>query len=305
MATLRLTVDPVVALKRFNLLVSDADWIDFLGSPVITGKDVYLDFIDMTNSSGELRKLDQAGIALTPPGGRTRTLENVRGLLVIDRGVFSAKDVSAEFLGGKARLDFKLSPLGKTPSYETAVAINNISLDALNDWLDPANRVIEKGTFNLSFKGAGSSTLESLAGTGRVTIDAENGSAQDFPFVSGLVGFLEGLFPVLSRNRHWELDLPFSVAAGKIESTAGQLTARRVSARLTGSVDWVNDRVEILAGVNLSGLVGIVTSIATPLRENFIEVMGRGTLDEVEWGRRRRVERRKNREAQDAGSSPS
>ena len=97
-----------------------------------------------------------------------------------------------------------------------------------------------------------------------------------------------------------ELDLPFTVAAGKIASDAGRLTSRRVSASLTGSVDWVNDRVEILAGVNLSGLVGIVTSIASPLRENFIEVAGRGTFDKVEWGRRRSQDRRANRKAQKA-----
>ena len=48
---------------------------------------------------------------------------------------------------------------------------------------------------------------------------------------------------MLSKSRHWELDLPFTIAAGKIESDAG---------RLTGDA-----RNEALAAAEATGGVGM------------------------------------------------
>ena len=46
----------------------------------------------------------------------------------------------------------------------------------------------------------------------------------------------------------------------------------------------MNGRVDLLAGVNVRGLLGIVTNVARPFRSGFVEVVGRGPVDNVRWG---------------------
>jgi len=211
-------------------------------------------------------------------------LGDVRGVLKFGGGVMEAKAVTAEFLEGRATFDLKLVRNPGAPSYEVKVAVDDISIAAANDWLDPANQVIETGVFDLNFEGKGAESLESLSGKGRATIGSDAPAARDFPIVSGLVGALEGYFPILRRDRSWELDMPFTVGGGTISTDNTRLTSRRVSATIRGGVDWVNGEVDLVAGVNVRGLIGVVTNLARPFRTGFVEFVGRGPVDNVTWG---------------------
>ena len=292
MATLRLTIDPVVVIDRLGIpLEGTSGRIEFLSSPVITGSDVLLDFSNPLASAGvlELRKAD--GIALLTSSDRKAILSDVRGRLRLRDGHVRADGITADFLEGEARIDLDLVPRADPLTYEVEISVNDISTDAAKEWLDPSNTAFEGGVFDLSFEGRGTGAQGTLTGSGRAMVDADNPSAQNFPLVEGLVGSLEGFFPVLRRDRSWQLDMPFIVSGGKIQTDSSRLTSRRVSATISGHVDWLNDEVDLLANVNLRGLVGIVTNLSRPFRSGFVQFGGRGTLSDVEWGLVRSLER--------------
>ncbi|MGI9244901.1 MAG: hypothetical protein ACR2RV_29125 [Verrucomicrobiales bacterium] len=283
---LRSTADPFVLLEKVGLpLGALDDSIDFLESPKIIGRDIQLELDRTDMISGTIEVDDEVGVALNLPGGRQLVLQDFRGPLSFSEGEFRCDEISANILGGQARAQFRISPFESVPSYTSNVRIDGVSLAAMSDWFDADSGFDEAGTFDFSFEGSGSGALESLTGIGRAAIGAEGGSANHFPVLSGLVGFIDSGFA-----KEWDFDLPFGVSDGKIVTTAGKLNGHSISVHLSGSVDWVNDHVDFVAGVNLNGLIGVVTKVATPMREDFVEIVGQGTLDNVEWGTKHQLE---------------
>ena len=288
-ATLQLTIDPIKVIDQLGIPVSGSNGkIKFLGSPTISGNDILLDFADTTRSSGALDVSKADGISLLTRTGREARLSNVRGELVFADGVIETRAVTAEFLKGRARFDLRMEPRAAKPSYSVNVDIDGISIAAVNEWLNSSDPVIQDGTFDLNFVGKGIKSLDSLTGNGQATIGSDNHSAGGFPIVSGLVGTLEGFFPVLRRNSGWDLDLPFTVSAGKIQTTNTRLSSKRVQATIRGSVDWINDKVDLVADVNLRGLIGVVTNLARPFRSGFASFSGRGPSGGLLFGGSRR-----------------
>ena len=58
-----------------------------------------------------------------------------------------------------------------------------------------------------------------------------------------------------------------------------------MTAEVSGTVDWLNNKVDLVADVNLKGLVGVATTLIRPLKSGFIELRGTGKLGEVKWER--------------------
>ena len=298
MASLQLTIDPIRVINQLGLPIARNNGkIKILGSPSISGKDILLDFADTQRSSGTLDVSKADGIAVLTRTGREARLSNVRGQLVFADGVIETRAVTAEFLKGRARFDLRMDRNPADPSYKVEVTIDDISIAAVNDWLDPSDPMIEAGTLDLRFEGNGSNSVDSLSGNGRATIDSDSHAAQGVPIVSDLVGALEGFFPILRRNSGWDFDMPFSVGGGKIKTTNTRLTSERIQASISGSVDWINDEVDLVAGVNLRGLVGVVANIARPFKSGFANFNGRGPINKVQW------EPAKNSERQDEPDS--
>ncbi len=285
------TADPFLTLERIGLPLEALDAsIDFLDTPRISGRDLQLELDRLNMISGTLELDDAVGLALNLPGGRRLVLEDFRGPLSFSDGEFRGDQISARILGGEAQAKFSISPFERVPAYSSTVKIKDISLTSMSAWFDPESEFDEAGTFDFSFEGSGAGTLESLDGAGRAAIGAEGGSAHHFPVLSGLVGFIDS-----GLDKEWDFDLPFGVSDGKIMTAAGKLSGHSISVHLSGSVDWVNDKVDCIAGVNLNGLIGVVTKVATPMRGDLVEIIGRGTLEDVEWGTKRHFESEKPR----------
>jgi hypothetical protein len=158
-----------------------------------------------------------------------------------------------------------------------------VSLGALNGWLNPTDPNDDTGTFNLTFRAMGCDTRGSIQGLGRATIDSDEPMAQNFLLLTGLVGLLEGLFPVLNQERQWKLDLPFSVDGSKISTKAAKLSNRRATAEISGQVDLAKDWATLTAKVSLRGLIGLAGKLLRPLSPDLLEFYGTGSLRDIQW----------------------
>ena len=291
---LNLTLDPVQSLRQLGLETTrEKTWhARFPRPPVISGRRLLLDLEDINKSDGDLDISFPAGIVVITDQGREVKLDSVRGAVAIRDGVFSAKGLRAEVLKGSATVDFHVAPYRKDPWYKGEIAVSDVSIEGLKEWLDPDVDVFDAGTFDLRFKGQGRDTLLSLVGEGHTSIDADQPVAHNFPVVDGLIGFLETLVPSLSRRKSWTLDMPFMVDFGKIRTNDAALNGPSVTAEISGYVDLHENKADIDVGVNLRGIVGMTAGAVTSLfGSNLINIKGVGPVDSIEWGLRGQVRR--------------
>ena len=289
-----LTLDPVQTIAQLGLeVVKENRWhARFPQSPSIVGRRLLVDFSDPRNNVGDLELVFPGGVVVVSDRGRELHLKSMRGALLIRDGVYSAKGLRADVLGGDARVDFSMAPFEEEPWYTIDLAVNRVSIEGLKEWAEPGTEIFDQGTFDFEFKGRGRNTLLSLIGRGRAKIDADEPVAHNFPIIDGLIGFLESLVPVLRRSRAWTLDLPFGIDFGKIRTQDADLVGPSVTATISGFVDLHHDKVDIDVGVNLRGIVGWTAGAVTSLfGSNLVNIKGLGPVDDVEWGLRGQVGR--------------
>ncbi|MGI9243594.1 MAG: hypothetical protein ACR2RV_22535, partial [Verrucomicrobiales bacterium] len=284
LASLQFGLDPLVALERLGVPAKGAEsYIHFSTPPVFTGRDLVFDLDDWMGSFGTLKKTNQSGFTITTPKKRKVTLENAQGELTFRRGVIEANGFTAEVFRGDANLEIKIDAARKPSAYDLDFTVTNVSLASFNRWANPKKPNDDTGTFNLTFKAKGTTVPDSMQGVGRATIGSEEPMAQNFLALKGLVGALEGLFPILDGERSWELDLPFSVDGSKITTDATKLSNARTTAEISGYVDLAKDETDLVANVNLRGLLGVAGILVKPLKSDFLEFYGTGSPRDIQW----------------------
>ena len=290
--SITMTIDPMLMARRLEIPIgTPALRIRFLGRPVLSGSRLSIDLAGTNRSKGSLSVRSAEGVALQTATEREAVLNNFRTTIAFDKGVLTANGLQADFLRGTARGNVRLERRNSTPAFDLSLAVSDISMKEANDWLAPESRISDGGTFDLALGMRGGRGARSLSGTGRASIDADDPSAQNFVLVRGLVGALESVFPSLRRNGGWELDMPFTISDGAVRTDGARLKSRRVTATITGSVSLVDDRVDLLAVVNLRGLIGTIANVARPFQSGFVQVRATGTLQKIEWGRARAIDR--------------
>jgi len=263
-------------------------FMEFPGSPKLEGSDLSIDFADARRSRGSIDVHFPQGIKLLAEQ-RSLLLEDVRGSLRLQDGMITSNNLRAAILEGNAGVNFQSAVAGNPKWYKTSVSIENVSMDALNRWLVPEDKTSHKGNFDLQFTGEGVASLETLVGQGRVLVDSDESTAQNFPIIDGLIGFLEGLIPVLEKKKVWTLDLPFTVKDSIISAVDAKIKGPSIDLSLNGQLDLNTEMVDVGVGVNLRGLVGITTGLLTFFRENLVDITGKGKLGAIEWEKARRA----------------
>ncbi len=175
-------------------------FMEFPGSPNLESRGLTIDFADSRRSSGSIDVHFPQGIKILAET-RHLHLEDVKGTLRLQDGIVTSDNLRAIILEGIAGVNFQSAISGEPTWYKTSVSIENVSMDALNHWLVPEDKKPHKGNFDLQFTGEGAGSIQTLVGQGRVLVDSEEAAAQNFPIIDGLVGFLNGLIPVLKKNK--------------------------------------------------------------------------------------------------------
>ncbi len=210
-------------------------------------------------------------------------MDKVGGNFSLQNRKLDASDFSANVFGGDASVDLRFEFPGNATAYSIETSIKRVKLADFNHWFDPETPATDVGSFALAFRGKGTNLPGSFSGAGEARISADEPMAGNLLFLNGLVGALEGLFPSLSDDRDWTFDLPFTIRDSKIHTAESTLTNRRTTAKISGHVDLQANKIDLLAKVNLRGLIGIASKLVRPLKSDFLEFRGTGSPGKIDW----------------------
>ncbi len=185
--------------------------------------------------------------------------------------------VGAQLLDGKFGAVFNV-PDARSPAHSGSLVLQNVSFARMAAIVDPARK--SEGRLSGSFSWEmPSSGPETLTGKGEATLEEANIFA--LPLLGPLSPLVDALIPgrdVISSVARTATST-FGVAGGMV--TLPDFTAATAAFRLTasGTVDYLKDRVDFLARVNLRGAPGM---LLYPVSKLF-EYAADGTPSEPGW----------------------
>lgn len=182
-----------------------------------------------------------------------------------------------QLFGGKfgASLDF---PESSKPGHHASVILDHVSFARLTEIIDATRKSEGWVTGNFSYK-MESSRPETIQGTGEVKL--ENGNIFALPLLGPLSGLLKAVLP--GENPGYSIarsaTATLHVADGKINVPDFEASTGTFRLTASGDVDYVRDRVDFLARVNLRGPPGL---LLFPVSKLF-EYHASGTPSDPGW----------------------
>ncbi len=197
---------------------------------------------------------------------------------VFERGKGVNFDIQAAVMGGNFTLNGSTAGVRNPQSYSGEMQMKNISLPKFADIYWKGNDSQGDATGYFKFTGE-LDNWKALKGTGALTI--LNGNLYSIPIVGMLAPVLGTILPkqIAGYNIAKEADCTFSVANGFLMTKDFEALTSTFKILLDGSIDFINDRLDMNAQVRVRGLPGIVF---LPFSE-LLEYKGSGDTANPKW----------------------
>jgi hypothetical protein len=187
-------------------------------------------------------------------------------------------DIQASVMGGNFTLNGSTAGARNPQSYSGEMQMKNISLPKFADIYWKGNDSQGDATGYFKFTGE-LDNWKALKGTGALTI--LNGNLYSIPIVGMLAPVLGTILPkqIAGYNIAKEADCTFSVANGFLMTKDFEALTSTFKILLDGSIDFINDQLDMNAQVRVRGLPGIVF---LPFSE-LLEYKGTGDTANPKW----------------------
>lgn len=197
---------------------------------------------------------------------------------VFERGKGVNFDVQAAVMGGNFTLNGSTAGARNPQSYSGEMQMKNISLPKFAEIYWKGNDSQGDATGYFKFTGE-LNNWKALKGTGALTI--LNGNLYSIPIVGMLAPVLGTILPkqIAGYNIAKEADCTFSVANGFLMTKDFEALTSTFKILLDGSIDFINDQLNMNAQVRVRGLPGIVF---LPFSE-LLEYKGTGDTSNPKW----------------------
>jgi hypothetical protein len=197
---------------------------------------------------------------------------------VFERGKGVNFDVQAAVMGGNFTLKGATAGARDPQAYAGEMQMKNISLPKFAEIYWKGNDSQGDATGYFKFTGK-LNNWQALKGTGALTI--LNGNLYSIPIVGMLAPVLGTILPkqIAGYNIAKEADCTFSVADGFMVSKDFEALTSTFKILLDGSIDFINDQLDMNAQVRVRGLPGIVF---LPFSE-LLEYKGTGDTANPKW----------------------
>ena len=208
--------------------------------------------------------------------GRTWPLEEFAGQMIGGEGRIAGTG-GAQLFGGKFGASLEFPSAGST-AHKGSLVLENVPFGLVAAVMDPARKTEGRLSGNFSWQ-IPSSNPGSLTGRGEAKL--EEGNIFALPLLGPLSGLLDAIIPgenvIHSVAR--TATTTFEVAGGKVKLP--DFTAATGTFRLTasGEVDYLKDKVDFLARVNLRGAPGMLLYPVSKL----LEYAADGTMGVPAW----------------------
>ncbi|MES2598085.1 MAG: AsmA-like C-terminal region-containing protein [Verrucomicrobiota bacterium] len=187
-------------------------------------------------------------------------------------------DIQSSLLGGSFSLQGTTASERDAKAYTGEMMLKNISLPLFAGIYWKGNDSQGDATGFFKFTGR-MNDWQALKGTGALTI--LNGDLYSIPIVGMLAPMLRTILPkqIAGYNIAKEADCTFSVGDGFLVTKDFTALTSAFKILLDGSIDFLNDRLDMNAQVRVRGLPGIVF---LPFSE-LLEYKGSGALSNPKW----------------------
>lgn len=185
---------------------------------------------------------------------------------------------TARVYGGGLKARFAFPDTSKIQPYEASVSLDRIGFAPLAKLFDGTKNTQGYLTGTLDFTGMGDQS-NSIKGTGRLLIT--NGDIFAVPLLgplSKLFSAIPGVGSVIYGVAE-EATADLTVERGTVSTTKFEAQTSTFRLLVNGQVDYVNDRVDLTARMNLRGVLGISTFLLSKL----FEYEALGSLGTPEW----------------------
>ncbi|RYD36674.1 MAG: hypothetical protein EOP86_05385 [Verrucomicrobiaceae bacterium] len=183
----------------------------------------------------------------------------------------------ATLFGGKFGASMQFPEIGK-PTHHASIVLERVSFARLAKIVDPARATEGWISGNFSYD-MDTARPETMRGTGNASL--ENGNIFALPLLGPLSSLLKAMIPdseigySVARNATTTVN----VAAGKVMLPDFEAATGAFKLKISGTVDYMRDKVDFLARVDLRGATGILLSPVSKL----LEYTASGTMSNPDW----------------------
>ncbi len=229
--------------------------------------------------------------------GRTWPLEQFAGNMKAAEGRISGAG-GAQLFGGKFGASLEFPRVGSV-EHEGSVVLDNVPFGRLAAVLDPGRKTegVLTGSFSWQFpEGEGGA----VRGHGEAKL--EEGNVFALPLLGPLSTVLTAILPgeKIGYSVARAATSKFTVEEGKVKLEDFEAATNAFRLKVSGEVDYLKDKVDFLARVNLRGAPGM---LLFPVSKLF-EYAADGTMGEPAWHPRFFVSPFRNREEKEAEPEP-
>lgn len=217
---------------------------------------------------------------IVPVGDRELTVHNLSGILLLDNGAISTKELTASVLDGTVALrDASIRPFDEALPFQGALTASDVPLASIAAFSGTEKE--RSGHLNLSFSGSGSSSLEVLNGSGRIEF------AEARFFTIPIFGRIHEIFKTLTlpfnKDSTSGLTANYRIDNGVLHTEDLSIKGEGIVIEASGQINLADtdspEAARLQAKAKLGGLLGGATSLVTGLAE----VEGIGPVSDVSW----------------------
>ena len=222
-------------------------------------------------------------VAVRTPGkvsldalGRTWPLEQFAGQMTAEGGRIAGTG-GAQLFGGKFGASLEFPETGQT-AHQGSLILTSVPFGPLAAVLDPARQTEGRLTGSFSWR-IPSPDPGSLTGEGQAKL--EEGNIFALPLLGPLSGLLDAIIPGedLIKSVARSATMTFSVSGGKVAVPDFEASTGTFRLTAAGDVDYLKDKVDFMARVNLRGAPGMLLYPVSKL----LEYAADGTMAVPEW----------------------
>lgn len=210
-------------------------------------------------------------------GGRKIPAQNLVAKVMAQQTQINV-EANARVYGGAVAANFRFPDVSQNVPYQGAVSIEKVSYASLAKLFDPNSKTLGDISGYLDFTALGASAA-SITGTGRIII--RDGDIFAIPLLGPLSKLVSTLLPVgnliYSVAREATANLVVEKGTARTDKFEAQTSTFKLL--VSGLVDFMNDRVDMTARLNLRGAPGL---LLFPVSKLF-EYEALGTLGEPGW----------------------
>ena len=210
-------------------------------------------------------------------GGKQIPAQNLVATVTAENSKLEV-EATGRVYGGAVAGNFGFPDVTKPEPYMGAVSVEKISYAQLAKLFDPNSKTLGELSGYLNFTAKGSAAA-SIKGTGRIVIN--DGDIFAIPLLGPLSKIISTLLPVgkliYSVAREASADIVVEKGVARTDKFEAQTTTFKLL--VSGMVDFLNDRVDMTARMNLRGAPGL---LLFPVSKLF-EYEALGTMGEPGW----------------------